>query len=1108
MSDERKLKYISANDFKKLMNSNLVFEAIEFIRNNNIELIKSTKYSILIEGKTYPPKEIMRYMAQLKQYKIDESTLFGGKVNKPFQDLGFEIVINKGDSMINSEVLNSCVNRYNNAITNTDWLTTQEIYKFNFIDWIQNNIDFQNDSFEEIKSKIEFSQKQTYSPNSNVKGVNFIQTIIRYQDDFVTIEDLLKINQIVNGEIPANKENLTLSFSSFPKTSAFLSFYKPERFIAYDNESLPSHMFLTSIHDAPKRDFKAFEFYQEFYMTVKQLLKESTINVHKIIEILNVEELTELHWNFIAQDFLLYVTRKIMSVNTLQKKYDFFIEHEKLENWEWYQDIKVYTEVIAQLKKNCENNKYNSYGELNSDYKIISKNTNGDFLERYLFMSSNGFSTIRNQLIKLTVRQKIREKVSNDFSILLNILLENDIHNCFKKTQTLIEGNNWTVIYRFLRALFPYNLTSVDAPNHFDSLLKKLYDDFEIVVTSDNQIDKNKEVLDQINYQDIYKAQIFFWMYRIEDKTGNINNTETSQDSEITDMTTKFPLNQILYGAPGTGKTYLTKKIAVEIVNGIRKRSRGEILNEYEDLKNLGHIKFTTFHQSMSYEDFVEGIRPEEINGQIIYEKKSGIFKELCSVAQSAKVANNSLDTDFDNCNYFKMSLGGLQNLEKHQWSIDNGLLFLGWGEDNDFTDFKDIEEWNVFRDKFKENYPELVEESKYVIQAMFWFQRMKIGDIVLISKGNKIIDAIGVIESEYFYDDKKDLEHYQFRKVKWLATDLNLNSNVFVSKGISQQTIYQFYDKDVKKDFIKEMFKKEKDSVQKNYVLIIDEINRGNLSAIFGELITLLEGDKRKGIYVDNDEYIETILPYSNEVFSVPDNLYIIGTMNTADRSVEAMDTALRRRFSFTEMPSDPDLVEANKIIYDTLWQYEDVGWDDSRWIEVENGLKELFEFNLDWEEDKFKLWDGFTKEGYNIKDAEKLNPYFEEKVSLNTILKTINDRIEFLIDKDHQIGHSYLLKVKCLKDLSNIFANNIIPLLEEYFYGDYGKIGLVLGGGFVISKTINGENILAQNFAYNTEILDEKEVFKFIPQDSWNAETFISIYNPEKLKPSDVQK
>ena len=1101
MSDESKLKLISVSDFKKIINSDLVFEAIEFIKNNNIELIKSTKYSILIGDKTYPPKEIMRYMAQLRQYKIDESTLYGGKVNKPFQDLGFEIVNNKDHSIVNLDVLESCVIKYNYAIENTKWLKTEEIYKFNFINWIQKNIDFQNDSSEEIKSKIEISQRQVYSPNSTVKGVNFIQTIVRYQEDFVTIEDLHKIKQVATGVISLNKENLTLSFNSFPKTSAFLSFYKPERFIAYDNESLPANIYLTNIHNAPKRDFKAFEFYQEFYMTVKELLKESKLDLQKIREILQIEEITELHWNFIAQDFLLYVTRKIMSVNTLQKKYDFFIEHEKLENWEWYQDIKFYTEVIAQLQKNCEQNKYSSYTELNSDYKTISNNINGDFLERYLFMSSNGFSTVRNQLIKLTVRQKVREKVSEDFSVLLNILLEKDIHKCFKKIQTLIEGNNWTVIYRFLRALFPYNLTSVDAPNQFDTLLKKLYDDFEIVIAPDDQINKNKEVLDQISYQDIYKAQIFFWMYRIE---NNTNNTDPSQDSEIADMTTKFPLNQILYGAPGTGKTYLTKKIAVEIINGVGKRNRTEILNEYEELKNLGNIKFTTFHQSMSYEDFVEGIRPEEVNGQIIYEKKPGIFKELCTVAKSANVVNNYLDINFDNCNYFKMSLGGLQNLEKHQWSVDNGLLFLGWGDDKDFTEFKNIEEWTVFRDKFKEKYPELVKESKYVIQAVFSFQRMKIGDIVLVSKGNKIIDAVGVVEGDYFYDDKKDLDHYQFRKVKWLATDLNLNSNVFVNKGISQRTIYQFYDKDVKKDFLKEMFKKESRSIQKNYVLIIDEINRGNVSAIFGELITLLEADKRKGIYQNNDEYIETILPYSNEVFSVPDNLYIIGTMNTADRSVEAMDTALRRRFSFTEMPSDPDLVKANKIIYDTLWQYEDVGWDDSRWIEVENGLKELFEFNLEWEDDKRELWNSYTKEGYNIDDAEKLNPYFKERINLNTILKTINDRIEFLIDKDHQIGHSYLLKVKCLKDLSDIFANNIIPLLEEYFYGDYGKIGLILGGGFVTSETISGENILAQNFSYNTEILDEKEVFKFTPQDSWNLKTFTSIYNAEE----DVQK
>lgn len=1092
--DEKELIPISANDFYKIVDATSILEAVKYIADKKISLKQSTKYSVIISNEPFPPKEVMRISANLKGYKIDENTLFGGQVNKPFEKLGFSVIGNEDYPFINLNKFQPQISKYNNAIANSDWLKEREIYKFNFINWIQENIDFKNDSIEEIKAKIELSQEQNFTPNSSEKGINFIKRIKQYNDDYITIDDIIKLKKIAFENLPLNKENLSLSFGSFPRTSTYLSLFAPEKFIAYDNESLPAYQFLSENNNPPKKDFRAFQFYQIFYQNIKKLLKESQIDIQKIKEILNVDELTELHWNFIAQDFLLYITRKIMTADTLQKKYDSFIEREKLENWEWYQDIKKYTEAISRIKSNCENDNYSNYSELNEDYRNIIGNNNGDFLERFLFMSSNGFSTIRNQLIKHNVRPKIRQKINDDFSILKGIILETNIHTAFNKIHKLIEANNWTVIYRFLRALFPYDLTAVDAPNHFEVLVKKLDRDFDIKLTQNNQIDKSKDILNRINFDDIYKAQIFFWMYRVENTT---NDKKQSEDTEITDMATKFPLNQILYGAPGTGKTYLTKKLAVEIINGEKERNRTEILDEYEALKKLGQIEFTTFHQSMSYEDFVEGIRPEEQNGQIIYEKKSGIFKDLCNTAKATTFEIDSSNIDFEKCDYFKMSLGGLQNLEKHQWALENDLVFLGWGNDKDFTKYNEIKDWNLFRDKFNEEFPELVKESKYVIQAVFIFQKMKTGDVILVSKGNKIIDAIGVVEGDYFYDDSKDIDHYQFRKIKWLAKNLNLNSNVFVNKGISQQAIYQFYNEDINKEVLKEMFTKKNSSEPNKYVLIIDEINRGNVSAIFGELITLLEEDKRKGIFKENKEYIEVILPYSNDKFSVPDNLYIIGTMNTADRSVEALDTALRRRFSFTEMSPKPELLIPQEIIYNTLWEYENIGWDDNGWIKVENGLKEIFAFNEDWEINKKNLWEEFKKNQYNIQDSEKLLPFFKEKVELSTLLSTINERIEYLIDKDHQIGHSYLFKVRSLNDLIEVFRDKILPLLEEYFYGDYGKIGLVLGGKFIQSKTQNSENILAKNFQYNSDILEEKEFYEFVPHNYWDIETFTSVYS-----------
>jgi len=204
----------------------------------------------------------------------------------------------------------------------------------------------------------------------------------------------------------------------------------------------------------------------------------------------------------------------------------------------------------------------------------------------------------------------------------------------------------------------------------------------------------------------------------------------------------------------------------------------------------------------------------------------------------------------------------------------------------------------------------------------------------------------------------------------------------------------------------------------KQNFVLIIDEINRGNVAEIFGELITLVEEDKRQG----KDEVIKVTLPYSKKDFSVPSNLYIIGTMNTADRSVEALDTALRRRFSFVEMMPEYELPELNREMA---------------------GIK------------------------------------------LSTLLKTINQRIEKLLDRDHQIGHSYFLKINNDVGLQQVFKDKIIPLLQEYFYGDYEKLGLVLGVGFV--KPIIGETKLFAKFSVEDLDIYERSIYH-LNQDPLN--------------------
>ena len=452
--------------------------------------------------------------------------------------------------------------------------------------------------------------------------------------------------------------------------------------------------------------------------------------------------------------------------------------------------------------------------------------------------------------------------------------------------------------------------------------------------------------------------------------------TITDEPMEKPDKTSAIPLNQILFGAPGTGKTYHTKKIAVEIINGKKARTREEINKEYEQLVEEEQIVFTTFHQSLSYEDFIEGIKPETIDGNVTYEVKDGIFKQLCSQAIEQKPKNSDIEI----------------------YNFDKG--------------------WNDLIAEVEQNF---LSDSMLLLPILTQDKGVYVTEIT--DNGNlKIKPKNSRLDIDYI------VSYNRTKKLQEAFPDLSVVKNIdkeFRSViGGSNSTAYWAV-----LNFINNKIKENNRIIPdyeelKNHVLIIDEINRGNVSAIFGELITLLEEDKRKG----NPEHTEVILPYSGKKFSVPNNVYIIGTMNTADRSVEALDTALRRRFSFVEMQPNPEILS-----------------------EVEN-------------------------------------------VDLSKLLETINKRIEVLIDKDHQIGHSYFIGIQNIDDLRRTFKDKIIPLLEEYFYGDFGKIGLVLGGAFI--KLAENQVAFPKNFTYEEDFLEDKKIYHITPSESWEEETFKSIY------------
>ena len=514
----------------------------------------------------------------------------------------------------------------------------------------------------------------------------------------------------------------------------------------------------------------------------------------------------------------------------------------------------------------------------------------------------------------------------------------------------------------------------------------------------------------------------------------------------------KAPLNQILYGPPGTGKTYQTIDRALEILLEYKEiesvpENREKKKKIFDEFKEKGQIKFVTFHQSYSYEEFVEGIKPVvgnngEFNNKkdngITYEISSGIFKKLCNNAlliyQGSEISSQNYNKIIDkNKEFWRLYTVPESQEDYFDECIKNEHVwaYSGYGG-------VDIE------------------------------KRVQEGDYVIIPDGSKKVRAFGIFkefdkkESTASKDDK--YKERVYRKVKWLWQKTERQDG-YVLEGIhfgipTFQKIVKY------KDRILQHINLIVSHKNKPYILIIDEINRGNISKILGELITLIEPSKRIGAV----EELRITLPYSQKSFGVPKNLYIIGTMNTADRSIALLDTALRRRFEFIEMM--PDCEELKKI-----WLIK------ASYAERDNtnhlSKKELY--LDDYKADKSEI--------------------------LCNILEAINRRIEFLLDREHTIGHAFFFERAkyhkndrvdwyelSVEDLKNIFAKKVIPLLQEYFYDDYAKIDVVLNGnGMIESKSRQDLGI-----TIGDEFIDsEKRICEITNSSTWDINSFLKIYS-----------
>lgn len=377
-------------------------------------------------------------------------------------------------------------------------------------------------------------------------------------------------------------------------------------------------------------------------------------------------------------------------------------------------------------------------------------------------------------------------------------------------------------------------------------------------------------------------------------------------------------VNQILFGPPGTGKTYTLKSDYFE--------------------------RYTSRESSITLEQYIEDIAKDLTWWQVItlalIESGTSKVSDLVENRWVEQKANLSESKNVRATIWGTLQMHTIQESDTVAYSQRQPPLIFDKNKDKT---------WSLIGAEAKEQCPELFVISDHVLN--------------------------------YKPTADKEIKRYVFTTFhqSYSYEDFIEGIKPVISEDESAGSIGYRIENGVFKD----LCLRAANDPENRYAIFIDEINRGNVSAIFGELITLIEQDKRKGA----ENAMQAILPYSKKPFSVPFNVDIYGTMNTADRSVEALDTALRRRFTFQERMPDSSLLEGKKV----------------------------------------------------------------GAVDLKHLLETINERIESLIDRDHTIGHAYLINVKSLQDLRVAFKDKIVPLLQEYFYGDYGKIGLVLGEGFV---------------------------------------------------------
>ncbi|MFZ4412591.1 MAG: AAA family ATPase [Bacteroidales bacterium] len=1067
-----------------------VLKALERIDEKGIEwpLTKSKKYDLVYKDKTYPPKLVIMHASEFAgNEELSHSKFNTYEAQNYLKNLNPDFVIVEKNST--NPILDLIFN-YKNLIQKNGF--KDELYKWELLSKFKGKPDLNSvDFYDEIKS-IDFSNLVYYN------ALNEIKEIAKSKPEELRIcfKDLFDENFDLAGRLTSFIEETDKLFRSIRPddklshyqdertVATYLCYYNPEKYTFYKDSFYKKYCKLIGVK--PQKTGEKFIHYLQL---IDDLISEYLIDDEELLKLYNesipVEYFLDPNYKLLAQDILYRTLDQQHSISNCwifqgnPDKFDFDValKEELLDSWTvtaHKDDFRIGDKVIIWLtggKAGCY-----ALAKINSlpferefsddDFLWKEEPTNKwcvgieithNLLEMPIYWAkikdNKAFASLNvgnqgtnftateneyNELIKLITKEdKLPYNVwliapGREAMYWNEFLTEGIMAIGMNEMGDLRQYKDKEEIRKKLQSIENTDgskKNDVAACWEFCNVIKK--GDIVIAKKKSNEyigwgivIDDYKYVPERPTYHNIRKVD---WRLKgswpgkqIVQKTLTNITPYPEYLKELFALLainfnkrTMHPLNQILYGPPGTGKTYHTINKAIAIIENKNEEefehvSREILKKRFEDYINQGRIVFTTFHQSMSYEDFIEGIKPMEPETEgnpVIYRIEYGIFKSLCNEASFAfaqmgenKTTEEVLDFSIIYDNFIDKIEEKQLNGESVELETKNGgsVLIESISQQGNViirhhdgtrkytvskarlsklqSAIKELDEINNINDKFRE----IIGGSN---SSAYW-------SVLNALRKEKPSIKINNVGRNFTFDEKREV--------------------------VNSLTIIDY-----------------KNIIAKPYVLIIDEINRGNVSQIFGELITLIEEDKRLG----KDEALEVNLPYSKEKFGVPSNLHIIGTMNTADRSVEALDTALRRRFSFEEMLPKYDLPELDKEIA---------------------GIK------------------------------------------LSDMLLKINKRIEKLLDIDHQIGHSYFIAVKELNDLQMVFHNKIIPLLQEYFYGDYGKIGLVLGEGFfekIDTKTDN--KIFAKFNDYEADDFAEKPVYNLWNVAKMSTEDFTNAIN-----------